>query len=199
MGGKGSGRPIGSRMKIDPFDPNTWPAGDKRRLEREMQLRDILIGNKVVNSPKAIYLKERMAHLERDSVGIALNHHMMDTIADIQAMHKLGAFRFLPLSVREVFLRSGQYHLPFDSEEAYSENPKARIWNDTAIVKMSLEVLRLYLMGLDPYTSRVIRSYLSVDLHKVGVKKMTNAVERVAEFQNEYEDDDDFDFSTLGV
>jgi len=37
MGGKGSGRPFGDKNKIDAFDPDTWPANDKRSLEREMQ------------------------------------------------------------------------------------------------------------------------------------------------------------------
>ena len=35
MGGKGSGRPFGDKNKIDAFDPDTWPANDKRRLERD--------------------------------------------------------------------------------------------------------------------------------------------------------------------
>lgn len=199
MGGKGSGRPKGSKNVIDPFDPDTWPAESKRRLEREMQLKDVLMGSKVVNSPKKLWIRERTAHLEGERVGIGIDHEMLDTIADIQAMHKLGSFRYLPLSVREIFFRTGRYNLPFDPEEAFSGNPKSRPWNTTAIVRMSLEVMRLYLMGLDPYMSRAIRNYLSVDLHKIGMKRMVNSVHRAGEFEKvyEYEDDDAFDFSGL--
>lgn len=197
MGGKGSGRPKGAKTRIDPFDPETWPADNQRRLAREMQLRDVLIGNKIHNSPKNIWIRERTAHLEGERVGIGIDKGMLDTVADIQAMHKLGAFRYMPLSVREIFFRTGQYNIPFNIEEAYSGNPTTRPWNITAIVRMSLEVMRLYLMGLDPYMSRAIRNYLSVDLHKIGVKRMTNAVQRVGDFEKEYEDDSDFDFSGL--
>ena len=54
-------------------------------------------------------------------------------------------------------------------------------------------------MGLDPYMSRAIRNYLSVDLHKIGMKRMTNSVQRAGEFEKvyEYEDDEEFDFSGL--
>ena len=199
MGGKGSGRPIGDRNKIDPFDPNTWPADSKRRLEREMQIKDVLMGSKVVNSPKKLWIRERTAHLEGDKVGVQLDQTMLDTVADMQAMYKLGAFRYLPLSVREVFLRTGMYNLPFDKDAAFSNDPKSRPWTTTALVRMSLEVMRLYLMGLDPYMSRAMRSYLSVDLHKIGMKRMTNSVQRAAEFDKvyDYEDDSEFDFSGL--
>ena len=199
MGGKGSGRPKGAKNVIDPFDLDTWPAESKRRLEREMQLKDVLMGSKVVTSPKKQWIRERTAHLEGERVGIGIDHEMLDTIADIQAMHKLGSFRYLPLSVREIFFRTGRYNLPFDSEAAFSGNPKSRPWNTTAIVRMSLEVMRLYLMGLDPYMSRAIRNYLSVDLHKIGMKRMVNSVQRAGEFEKvyEYEDDDAFDFSGL--
>jgi hypothetical protein len=201
MGGKGSGRTKGSKNFVDPFDPDTWPADSKRRLEREMQLKDVLMGSKVVNSPKKLWIRERTAHLEGERIGIGIDNEMLDTIADIQAMHKLGAFRYLPLSVREMFFRTGKYHLPFNVDEAFSGNPKSRPWNTTAIVRMSLEVMRLYLMGLDPYMSRAMRNYLSVDLHKIGMKRMTNSVHRAGEFEKEfdYEDDSEFDFSGLSA
>ncbi len=201
MGGKGSGRAKGSKNFFDPFDPNTWPAESKRRLEREMQIKDVLMGHKISTSPKKQWIRERTAHLKGERINVSLHPDMMDTVADIQAMHKLGAFRYLPLSVRETFFRMGRYDLPFDSEEAFSGDPRARIWKTSAIVRMSLEVMRLYLMGLDPYMSRTIRKYLSVDLHKIGMKRMVNSVHRAAEFDKEfdYEDDDDFDFSNLSA
>ena len=199
MGGKGSGRTKGATNKIDPFDPNTWPADSKRRLEREMQIKDVLMGHKVSTSPKKQWIRERTAHRPNERINVSLHPDMLDTVADIQAMHKLGTFRFLPLSVRETFFRMGRYDLPFDSEEAFSKDPKARVWKTSAIVRMSLEIMRLYLMGLDPYMSRAMRNYLSVDLHKIGMKRMVNSVHRAAEFDKEfdYEDDDDFDFTGL--
>ena len=44
-----------------------------------------------------------------------------------------------------------------------------------------------------------MRNYLSVDLHKIGMKRMTNSVHRAGEFEKEfdYEDDADFDFTGL--
>ena len=44
MGGKGSGRPFGDKNKIDAFDPDTWPANDKRRLEQGEKFRNRLSG-----------------------------------------------------------------------------------------------------------------------------------------------------------
>ena len=199
MGGQGSGRAKGSKNISDPFDPDTWPAESKRRLEREMQIKDVLMGHKVSTSPKKQWIRERTAHRPDERINVSLHPDMLDTVADIQAMHKLGTFRLLPLSVRETFFRMGRYDLPFDSEEAFGKDPRTRVWKTSAIVRMSLEVMRLYLMGLDPYMSKAMRNYLSVDLHKIGMKRMVNSVHRAAEFDKEfdYEDDADFDFTGL--
>ena len=57
MGGQGSGRSKGAKNMIDPFDPETWPAESKRRLEREMQIKDVLMGHKVSTSPKKQWIR----------------------------------------------------------------------------------------------------------------------------------------------
>ena len=46
------------KMQIDAFNPDTWPADSKRRLEREMHIKDIMVGRKISNSPKAMYMEE---------------------------------------------------------------------------------------------------------------------------------------------
>ena len=58
--------------------------------------------------------------------------------------------------------------------------------------------MSLYLMGLDPYTNKIMRKYLTMDLHKVGYRQAANAVELSANFMDKFETDEYFDFSDLG-
>ena len=65
---------------------------------------------------------------------------------------------------------------------------------------MALEVMRLYLMAMDPYVREVVRSTLSADKHRqIGLREVAQSIERVCglEAMIDYEDDDDFDFSSL--
>ena len=62
---------------------------------------------------------------------------------------------------------------------------------------MSLYIMKLYLMGIDPYTGRMMNKYLTVGLHSISTNKMTSAVETTATFLEEIESDDDFDFDSL--
>jgi len=62
---------------------------------------------------------------------------------------------------------------------------------------MSLYIMKLYLMGIDPYTGRMMNKYLTVGLHTISSNKMVGAVETSATFLEEVESDDDFDFDAL--
>ena len=195
MGGKGSGRTKGATNKIDPFDPNTWPADSKRRLEREMQIKDVLMGHKVSTSPKKQWIRERTAHRPDERINVSLHPDILDTVADIQAMHKLGTFRFLPLSVRETFFPNGKIRPPIRLRRGFLQRSQAKSLEDFCDSQDVFGNYETLSYGTRPYMSRAMRNYLSVDLHKIGMKRMVNSVHRAAEFDKEfdYEDDDDFD------
>tara|TARA_Y100000004_G_scaffold197405_1_gene271900 strand:- start:4 stop:618 length:615 start_codon:yes stop_codon:yes gene_type:complete len=182
---------------IDPFNPDTWPADSKRRLEREMHIKDVMCGRKIHNSPKAMFMEEfRLKDSNAYGKNVWMDEDILERVSDIQAMHKIGAFRFIPLSVRDQYAQGTNSPLPFDVSKL--SDPKSKPWEIKEIIRMSLNVMLLYLMGLDTYTNRVMRHYLSMDLHKVGYRKAANAVELSANFKEKYESDDDFDFSDLG-
>jgi len=185
------------KRTIDAFDPDTWPADSKRRLEREMHIKDIMCGRKIHTSPKAMFMEEYKLK-DSDSYGknVWMDEDILEKISDIQAMHKVGAFRFMPLSVKDQYAKNTNSPLPFDISKV--SEVKGKPWHLKEIVRMSLSVTLLYLMGLDTYTNRIMKTYLSMDLHKVGYRKAANAVELSAEFLEKYENDDDFDFTDLG-
>lgn len=189
---------IGKR-NLDPWDPDTWPVAARRRLNREMQMRDIMCGTSVAHSPKALMLKEytkseRPYNAPRHTLNV--DEHMLELISDLQALHKLGTFRFMPLAVREQYKKRFGAPFPFDLDTV--NEPKSRSWSISHMVRMSLMVSMLYLMGLDPYTSTVMKRYLTIDLHKVAYKTAVSGIETSAEFFEKYETDDDFDFTDLG-
>ena len=185
------------KMQIDPFNPDTWPADSKRRLEREMHIKDIMCGKKISNSPKAMFMEEfRLKDSNAYGKNVWMDEDILERVSDIQAMHKIGAFRFIPLSVRDQYAQGTNSPLPFDVSKL--SDPKSKPWEIKEIIRMSLNVMLLYLMGLDTYTNKIMRQYLTMDLHRVGYRKAANAVELGGDFIEKYESDDDFDFSDLG-
>ena len=185
------------KMRIDAFNPDTWPADSKRRLEREMHIKDIMVGRKISNSPKAMYMEEfRLKDSDAYGKNVWMDEDILERVSDIQALHKIGSFRFIPLVVRDQYSKNTNSPLPFDLSKI--DDPKSKPWEIKEMIRMSLTVMSLYLMGLDTFTNRIMRQYLTMDLHKVGYRKAANAVELSAEFLEKYESDDNFDFSDLG-
>ena len=189
---------MGRRRKgYDPEDPDTWPADAKRRRYKELMIRDILIGSHSDTSPKSKWIDKKLK-VDDNSRRVKLDEDMLDTIADIQAMYKIGTFRFLPDSVLKV-LQQRSSKLPFDPKTVDDPNPEIRSWNVTSVVRMSLEVMRLYLFATDPYMRKVLGKVVRVDGAKIGLKSLDTMMEETADLDSkfEYEDDDDFDFSIL--
>ena len=185
------------KMQIDAFNPDTWPADSKRRLEREMHIKDIMVGRKISNSPKAMYMEEfRLKDSDAYGKNVWMDEDILERVSDIQAMHKIGSFRFIPLVVRDQYAKNTNSPLPFDLSKI--DDPKSKPWEIKEIIRMSLTVMSLYLMGLDTFTNRIMRKYLTMDLHKVGYRQAANAVELSADFVEKFESDENFDFSDLG-
>lgn len=185
------------KMQIDAFNPDTWPADSKRRLEREMHIKDIMVGRKISNSPKAMYMEEfRLKDSDAYGKNVWMDEDILERVSDIQAMHKIGSFRFIPLVVRDQYAKNTNSPLPFDLSKI--DDPKSKPWEIKEIIRMSLTVMSLYLMGLDTFTNRIMRKYLTMDLHKVGYRQAANAVELSADFIEKFESDENFDFSDLG-
>lgn len=185
------------KMQIDAFNPDTWPADSKRRLEREMHIKDIMVGRKISNSPKAMYMEEfRLKDSDAYGKNVWMDEDILERVSDIQALHKIGSFRFIPLVVRDQYAKNTNSPLPFDLSKI--DDPKSKPWEIKEIIRMSLTVMSLYLMGLDTFTNRIMRKYLTMDLHKVGYRQAANAVELSADFIEKFESDENFDFSDLG-
>lgn len=184
--------------KIDPWDPDTWPSTFRKALEREMQIRDILVGSKSELSPRAQFLK-RIAledHQNKLRKRVYLDPHILYLISDIHRLEKSGAFKWMPDAVMHYYAsQSPTANMPFNT--SHKVDPKVGIWTPKELIRMSLYIMKLYLMGIDPYTGRMMNKYLTVGLHTISSNKMVGAVETAADFLEEVESDDDFDFDVL--
>jgi len=199
MGGKGSGRRKGDTKRYVPDDPETWPVAWQKRERKILYMFDILAGGKLDNSPK-----QEVIQTWTDAGGryhtVKLDHDMLESIADIQAMYKAGGFSRMPLSVAEKIANHyGGNKMPFDIEALDDPSPTSRPWKPSDIVRMSLEVFRLYLMGMDPMVNRIIRKTLDMSSRPITLEKIARAVETIASFEGmlEIDPEDDFDFDSL--
>ena len=86
---------------------------------------------------------------------IGLDDEMLSTCADIQGMPRWEVLHFYHSRNRYATLLKYPKAIPFDHDTVRDPDPSIRGWNDTTIVRIALEVLRLYLMGMDPYFRRV--------------------------------------------
>jgi len=199
MGGKGSGRRKGDTKRYAPDDPDTWPVAWQKRERKILYMFDILAGGKLDNSPKQEVI-EKWTNIGGRYHDIRLDHDMLESIADIQAMYKAGGFSRMPLSVAEKIANHyGGNKMPFDIEALDDPSPTSRPWKPSDIVRMSLEVFRLYLMGMDPMVNRIIRRTLDMSSRPITLEKIARAVETVASFEGmlEIDPEDDFDFDSL--
>lgn len=171
----------------------------QKRERKILYMFDILAGGKLDNSPKQEVI-EKWTNIGGRYHDIRLDHDMLESIADIQAMYKAGGFSRMPLSVAEKIANHyGGNKMPFDIEALDDPNPTSRPWKPSDIVRMSLEVFRLYLMGMDPMVNRIIRKTLDMSSRPITLEKIARAVETVASFEGmlEIDPEDDFDFDSL--
>ena len=199
MSGNGRGRKVGGTQRYDPSDPETWPMMWQKKEAKILYMFDIISGGKLPNSPRQDYIDEMME--DKRQYAVMLNEDMIGMIADINAMYKIGGFSRLPLPVAEriATLYSGN-KLPFKLDEVAFPDPSYRPWKPSDVIRMSLMVFRLYLMGSDPMFNRVFSKTLDLKGDTITMEKLVRSVERMASYEGmfEIEDTGDFDFDNLG-
>jgi len=135
-----------------------------------------------------------------------LTEEELETVLDLNRMWEAGMFGLIPEVVAERLLadrivgkigRLRGEKVTFDN----IGDPDSDLHIPaTIMVRMGLEVLRLYLMGVDPYMRSIIRRVLTQNGHTLSLKRVMHGVSHsaaVLEGDYEVEDDDDFDFSGL--
>ncbi len=169
-----------------------------RRSEREDAITELFLGHNLPGSKKTL-LKERIAKAIGDGkrFQVELSEESLVTIRDINSLYEIGTFRNIPDAVVERLIDQA-YSVKVDEDLLRDPYPKSDGWATRQVVFMALEVFRLYLMGVDPYTRKVLKATRSVAKRKLTMDAIRTGVRAAAEFDNEYEDDDDFDFSSLG-
>ena len=199
MGGEGSGRRKGDKKRYVPSDPDTWPVAWQKRESKILYMFDILAGGKLDNSPKQQVI-EKWVNAGGRYHSVRLDHDMLETVADINAIYKMGGFSRMPLSVAtKIADHYGGNKMPFELEALDDPDPTSRPWKPSDVVRMSLEVFRLYLMGMDPMFNRVIRKTLDMSSRPITLEKIARAVETIATFEGmlEIDPEEDFDFDSL--
>ena len=209
---RGRGRPRKPPVDFDFNDPDTWPKDISKRRVRELYYWDILYGTQLRGSPKRRYLESRQWREDNGRTRrYYLEDEMMESIADIQAMFKMGMLRHVPLSVVEhsIRLAPGYQRHPFDLDLIKSKRPDVRPWSDEIVIQMALNIMRLYLMACDPFSRNFVAGALQAGHHSKStqrnwddppsLRRIANSMEQAGAFLDsiEYESDDDFDFSDL--
>lgn len=196
-----SGDAIMGRKKINSM----WDAPDPRtvrgHLKKEQALFELLFGDEDIRSIKAKF-KQEVNRKRRNLPDVRLNQDDMDCIIDIQRLWELGTFRHIPEVVANRLFAVHNPQRMIDAEALCNPRPGQSGWSNRIVVSMGLEMLRLYLMGADPYMRKVIRNVLTANGKKMNMKRLLHGVNHSAEALNaeveyDYEDDDDFDFSSL--
>jgi len=171
------------------------------RQIRERALMDILFWSHM-DTPKTRFMKEH----EGWTSTMRLTEEELETVLDLNRMWEAGMFGLIPEVVAERLLadrivgkigRLRGEKVTFDN----IGDPDSDLHIPaTIMVRMGLEVLRLYLMGVDPYMRSIIRRVLTQNGHTLSLKRVMHGVSHsaaVLEGDYEVEDDDDFDFSGL--
>jgi hypothetical protein len=196
MGGKGSGR---KRIRSEHDAPN--PKTMRGEMKRDRMIYELLFSGEDSRTIKNRFMEEVR---EESSQGNLPQYRLtvddMDCIIDIQRLWELGTFRNIPdVVARRLFALNNLPEL-IDVDSLADPNTNVSGWHNRALVAMGLETLRLYLMGVDPYMRRIIRNVLTANGKKLNMKRLLHGVNHSAEALEtdiNYEDDDDFDFSSL--
>lgn len=199
MGGKGSGRKRkGEQVGYDPTNPDTWPKSWTKTEERVLYVLEILGGHKMKSAPKHEWV-DKMCGKSGRYHDVRLDRDMLETIADIQAMYKMGGFSRMPLPVALKIANkySGTRKL-FDVEDIDNPSPTSRPWKPSDIICMALEVFRMYLMGMDPMFNRIVRRTLAMDGNTIGLEKIAIAIDEIARYEGILDIEDyDYDFDSV--
>ena len=178
-----------ANTKYDPADPSTWPLSVRKQVDKIFYLLDALVGESKHGSPKGRYLDKVFE--DKDVVHVAIYRDMMEVIADIEGMYKMGGFGNVPLVVAEKWAdRYSKSKIPFTPDQLDSGNLSDRPWTPTAVIRLSLDVFRYYLMGTCPMTRKVIKKVMRANDRPITLHQIANAVERAGDFEAEVEVDD---------
>jgi len=196
MGGKGSGR---RKIKSEHDAPN--PKTMRGELKRDRIIFELLFGGEDDRALKNRFMQEvREQSAQGNLPQYRLTTDDFDCIIDIQRLWELGSFRNIPEVVASRLFMLHTLPELIDVDALADPNTNSSGWSNRALVTMGLEILRLYLMGVDPYMRKVIRNVLTVNGKKLNMKRLLHGVNHSAEALDtvlEYEDDEEFDFSSL--
>jgi hypothetical protein len=145
------------------------------------------VGESKSGSPKGRYLDKVFE--DKDVIHVAIDRDMMEVIADIEGMYKMGGFGNVPLVVAEKWAdRYSKAKIPFEPEQLDSPNLSDRPWTPTAVIRLSLDIFRYYLMGTCPVTRKVIKNVMRANDRPITLHQIANAVERAGDFEAEVEE-----------
>lgn len=113
---------------------------------------------------------------KRKRLHIAIPSSSIDTLNDIRKMHEVECWKYVPDVVLDVLFNE-QIHLR-------DEDPTdpTYILTDRELVRMSLELLRLYLMGADHYNRRLLRQLITAHGQELKPEKLVANVESGAKY-----------------
>jgi len=188
--------------EFSPYDPPS-PRTRRGRQARERAVKEVLFWTES-EGPKKKYMdnvrKEKIRH------NVMLNADDIETLYDLNRLWETGMFRHIPDVVAERLLTTHMVgslgklkdgNVTFDSI-GDPDNPVSI--PPAVLVRLGLEVLRLYLLGVDPYMRQLVRRVVTADGNTLSLRRIMIGVSHSAAVMNqeyEIEDDDDFDFSSL--
>lgn len=198
---------MGRPKTKSPFDPPN-PRTIRGRQLRERAVKEVLFWENY-DSPKREFMEELEETESRSNYKpkvVKLSAEDMETVYDINRLWEIGTFRYIPEAVAERLLADhiiGNFGKLKDGNVSFDtiadpNNPISIPHN--ILTRMGLEVLRLYLMGVDPYMRAVVRRVIASNGETLHLKRIMYGVSHSAIAMNndyELEDDDDFDFSSI--
>jgi hypothetical protein len=185
-------------MKEEEFKNRYDKNSARVKAKRESKIRDIFYAEK-----KEIEKGKRLH--------IALPESSQKVIQDIRELHAVDSWKYVPDIVVDA-LFSEQMQLNDDDPI-----DPTNVLKDREVVRIALDVLRLYLLGSDSYNRRLMRKIMTMDGKELlptqiaanveSGAKYSVAFETLLELRDEYEedlhqekktlDDEKFDFSGL--
>jgi hypothetical protein len=151
-------------MKPDESETRSQKQQAREKKKREDKIRSIFWAEKLDSEPK------------RKRLHIAIPSSSVKTIMDIRQMHSVECWKYIPDVVLDALFNE-QIHL-------HDEDPTdpTFVLSDREIVRMSLEVLRLYLMGADHYNRRLLRQLITAHGQELQPEKLVANVESGARY-----------------
>ena len=175
------------------------PRTVRGQMKRDQVVFELLFGGNDIRTMK--YAFGEQIREAKSMPNYSFTRDDMDCIIDLQRLWDLGTFRHIPEVVASRLFKAAGKNKLLDVDAL--RNPKLNNsgWSNRMLASMGLEMLRLYLMGVDPYMRRVIRNVLTANGKQLNMRRLLHGVNHSAEVYAtdlEYDyDDDDFEFSSL--